>query len=192
MKALILILPLLLVSCRSTEPSRSAEFAEVTLSDLIHDRAAYAGRTVAVKGYVLGAEIQAHKHGYHLWIVAIGEEPAAADSASDRLVFPRVARKIRVLEDGYNANTIARCHKLFLAARQAGEPVTVMGVFNPDERVQHIHEGIDLHLRGIATGEVRIDTDFGDQTHFQAASPGVLKRMYGGAKKVVGVVGDAL
>jgi hypothetical protein len=193
MKPLLTILAiLLLISCRSTAPVQTAEFADVELSELLRDRQAYAGRSVAVRGHVLGAEIQEHKHGYRLWIVAIGDSPAPADFAADRLIFPEVDHKIRVLEDGYNASIIARCHELFLAAREAGSPVTVLGTFAPTERIQHIHDGIDLHLRGIATETVRIDTDFGDQSHIQAASPGIVKRMYGGAKKVLGVVTDAL
>jgi hypothetical protein len=188
---LIILLALSLSACRSTTPVQAAEFAAVDLAELSTDRARFSGQSVAVRGYVLGAEVQPHKHGYHLWIVAIGSSPVAADSASDRLVYPEVAHKIRVLEDGYNASVIARCHELFLKARSAGEPVTVMGVFDPSEGIQHYRDGIDLHLRGIATKHVRIDTDFADQTHLQATSPGVMKRMYGGAKKVLNVVSDA-
>ena len=72
---------------------------------------------MSVRGYVLGAEVQTHKHGYYLWVLAIGDTPTVADSAAERLIFPEVDHRIRVLEDGYNATVIARCHALFLTAR---------------------------------------------------------------------------
>ncbi|MFT5127280.1 MAG: hypothetical protein ACI8W8_000882 [Rhodothermales bacterium] len=192
MKTLLIILLLLgLSACRSTTPAKSAKFAAVDLADLSSDRAQFSGRLIAVDGFVLGGEIQEHKHGYRLWIVAIGDSPPVADSANDRLIYPQVTHKIRVLEDGYNASIIARCHELFMRARADSSPVTVMGEFDPREGIQHYQNGIDLHLRSIAAQGVRIDTDFGDQSHLQAASPGMVKRMYGGAKKVLNVVSDA-
>jgi hypothetical protein len=66
-----------------------------------------------------------------------------------------------------------------------------MGVLDPSDGIEHYRDGIDLHLPGIATFRVRTDTDFADQPYLQAASPGVVKRMYGGAKKAMGVVSDA-
>lgn len=178
--------------CRSTRSlTVRGEFAPVTIEDLNNRPAKYAGRKVVVDAYILGMEYGENSDDAHVWLLALGNEPQLDERLADQLVFPRIGKKIRAAEDGYNREILTRCYDACGKVRRKGERIKAYGVFAAVDPYQQYYSGVDLQLSQIKIDGRIINTDFNDHGKLKEKTPGMLKKTYGGAKKLFGVVGKA-
>jgi hypothetical protein len=183
---LIILLIILLSGCKSTQKI-NFDVERVQIVDLIAFPERFDGKEVSIDGYVLGMETDL-TDGETTWIVVIGDVPFNKKAEKGRVVFPTIKNKIRAKENGYNAEVIEYCKKLFSNAQIAGRKVRVYGVYTPTASHEEFVSGINFQISGIEVGKKRINTDYGDISRAKAKAPGMIKKVYKFGKKAIDIV----
>ena len=189
MKLLILTLGfVLLFSCSSNQSvSPDTSYVEVSVRDLVDFPDKYRYKNVMIEAYVLGAEFDPSEDGAQLLILSLGEEVQVDDSKANQIFFPNVKYKIRAAEDGYNSEVIKNCYIMADNARKLGSKLTVFGKFVPDQSFYYYGNGIDVELQKLRVGNRTVNSDFDDKSKFAHETPGMLKKMYQGGKKLIDI-----
>jgi hypothetical protein len=188
MRWILIILLAGLVGCSSTnEPGEDKEFKAVTLKELVDKKNTYVGKQVMLDAYVIGSEYNPSEGGAQFFVLSLGDE-GAYDGSANQLYRPEVKYKIRAAEDGYNKKVIKDCFEMSNIARRTGQKVTVFGTYQPGESFYYYENGVDLRIAKIRIGNVTVNTDFADKSKIAAETPGILKKIYNGGKKLYDIV----
>jgi hypothetical protein len=184
MRFLIIVLLLLLVACSSTNPPPADdEFSPVTVQELIENKEEYDGRQVVFDAYIVGSEYNPSEDGAQFFILSLGQS-SSPKRGKNTIYCPGVKYKIRAAEDGYNKEIIEDCFRMSNLARRMGQKVTVFGTYKPNEEFYYYTSGIDLRIAKMRIGNKTINTDFADKSKVAHDTPGLLKKVYQGGKKI--------
>ncbi|MCH2208083.1 MAG: hypothetical protein MK132_19730 [Lentisphaerales bacterium] len=191
MKNLFLSLFLIMfVGCSSNEEvAPDASYTKVSIKDLVDSPDDYRHSNIMLEAYVLGAEFDPSEGGAQLFILSLGEELQCDDRKANQIFFPGVKYKVRAAEDGYNSEIIKSCYIMADNARKLGSKLTVFGTFNPDQPFYYYGNGIDIEIQKIRVGTKTVNSDFDDKSKFAHETPGMLKKMYQGGKKLIDFAG---
>jgi len=182
---IICTISLIVASCSSPPVQEEEEdYKNVSLRKLTEKPHKYDGKTIVVSGYVLGTEYNPSEDGAQFFILTIGERPRSTDSAEQKLIFTKEKHKVRAAEDGYNAGILKSCYIMAENARKLGIPITIIGDFTPDKEFYYYETGISLFIRQMKVGDRTVNTDYGDKSKLAHSTPGFIKRVYQGGKKL--------
>jgi len=184
---------IIIPSCSSTPVQEEEEdYKNVSLKKLTEKPDRYDGKTIVVSGYVLGTEYNPSEDGAQFFILTIGRSPRSTDNVEQKLIFMTEKHKVRAAEDGYNSGILKSCYIMAENARKLGIPITIIGDFNPDKKFYYYETGISLFIRQMKVGDRTVNTDYGDKSKFAHSTPGVLKRIYQGGKKLFKLAKDLI
>lgn len=189
MKLLIITLGLvLLFGCSSNQSvSPDTSYVQATVRDLVDNPHKYRHKNVMIEAYVLGAEFDPSEDGAQLFILSLGEDVQVDDSKANQIFFPNIKYKVRAAEDGYNSDVIKNCYIMADNARKLGSKLTVFGKFIPNQSFYYYGNGIDIELQKLRVGNKTVNSDFDDKSKFAHETPGMLKKMYQGGKKLIDI-----
>lgn len=184
MKHFILILvTLLLNACSSTNPPpMDKEFSRLTIQELLNNKTAYDGKRIAIDAYIIGSEYNPSEDDAQFFILSLADQPPQNNSKD--IFSPKVKYKIRAAEDGYNKEVILDSFKMASTAKRKGQKITVFGTYKPDQEFYYYTKGIDFRIAKIRIGNKTINTDFADKSKIAHDTPGMLKNVYKGGKKI--------
>ena len=191
MKAFLAVIFLVLfVGCSSNDSvAPDTSYTKVTIKDLVDNPNDYIHGNVMLEAYVLGAEFDPSEGGAQLFILSLGEDVQCDDMKANQIFFPSVKYKVRAAEDGYNADIIKSCYIMADNARKLGSKLTVFGKFNPDQPFYYYGNGIDIEIQKLRVGNKTVNSDYEDKSKFAHETPGMLRKMYQGGKKIIDFAG---
>ena len=190
MKNLIIAFVLMLFwSCSGSNYTASpdVDFVKVSIKDLVDTPNEYAGDDIMLEAYVLGAEYNPSEEGAQFFIISLGDDVQCDNKKGNQIFFPDIKYKVRAAEDGYNGSIIQNCYVMADNARKLGSKITIFGRFNPDQPFYYYGNGIDIEIEKMRVGNRTVNTDFDDKSKLAHETPGMLRKVYRGGKKLIDI-----
>jgi hypothetical protein len=184
------MLVMFFVGCSSSEKvAADHEYVKVSIRDLVDNQKDFDGKIIMLDAYVLGAEYNPSEDGAQFFILSLGEEIQCDNKKGNQIFFPNIKYKVRAVEDGYNGGIIKSCYIMADNARKLGMKVTVFGEYKPDQPFYYYGNGIDIQIQKIRMGNKTVNTDFNDKSKLAHETPGMLRKVYNGGKKIISFAG---
>lgn len=186
-----IFLVVFLLGCSTTK--KNNQYIQLDVKEFQRKKTTLKNKDIALKGYVLGSVLSGSAKGNNAQslFITLGEKAQLNDEKGNQLVFADHSVKFRAIEDGYNYDILLKCNLILQQARAEGQMITLFGKYNPDIQYKQYMNGFDLYINKIKVGNTMIDTDYNDSSKFAKKTPGLLKGIYKGVKKILKVFGKA-